>query len=70
MRVQGQTSILRRWLECLGAILAGNAIYYYALAPHLPEAWQHQIFRIDPGLMADFLVCLGVYSLIRLFRGL
>jgi hypothetical protein len=70
MRVQGQVSMLRRWLEYLVAILAGNAIYYFALVPHLSETWQHQLFRIDPGLMADFLVCLGVYSLTRLFRSL
>jgi hypothetical protein len=56
----------RRWLEYLAAILAGNAIYFYALAPHLPGAWQHRIFHIDMGLILDFMTCLLVYGLIRL----
>jgi hypothetical protein len=55
-----------RWLEYLVAILIGNAIYYVSLAPHLPEAFRHQGFQIDGGVLIDFMVCVGVYGLIRL----
>jgi len=56
----------RRWLEYLVAILIGNAIYYFSLAPHLPSSLHHQGFQIDLGAAVDFLVCLAVYGLIRL----
>jgi len=56
----------RRWLEYLVAILLGNAIYYYSLVPHLPEALRHEGFRTDWGAAVDFAVCAGVYGLIRL----
>lgn len=66
----GKTSFLgtslRRWVEYLIAILLGNAIYYFSLQPHLPEVWRHPGARIDLGLGLDFLVCVGVYGLIRL----
>lgn len=55
-----------RWLEYLAAILVGNAIYYLSLAPHLPDIFRHQGFQIDGGVFVDFLVCVGVYGLIRL----
>jgi hypothetical protein len=55
-----------RWLEYLVAILIGNAIYYVSLAPHLPEVFRHQGFQIDGGVLIDFMVCVGVYGLIRL----
>jgi hypothetical protein len=57
---------LRRWLEYLIAILLGNAIYYFSLQPHLPPIWRHPGAKIDLGLFLDFLVCVGVYGLIRL----
>jgi hypothetical protein len=56
----------RRWLEYLVAILLGNAIYYFSLAPHLPGSLRHQGFAIDPGMLLDFVICVGVYGLIRL----
>ena len=56
---------LRRWLEYLGAILLGNAIYYFSLMPHLPAALRHQSFRVDLGVAVDFAVCAAVYGLIR-----
>ena len=55
-----------KWLEYLVAILLGNAIYYFSLSPHLPEALQHQGFQIDGGVLVDFAVCVGVYGLIQL----
>ncbi len=48
------------------AILIGNAIYYLSLAPHLPDAFRHQGFQMDGGVVIDFLVCVTVYGLIRL----
>ncbi len=57
---------LRRWLEYLVAILLGNAIYFWSLVPHLPESLRHQAFRHDWGLALDFVVCVGVFGLIRL----
>jgi len=56
----------RRWLEYLIAILIGNAIYFFSLAPHLPAALRHKTFQIDPGVAVDFAVCVAVYGLIRL----
>jgi len=56
----------RRWLEYLVAILLGNAIYYFSLVPHLPEALRHRLFQVDAGMLLDFCVCAGVYGLIRL----
>jgi hypothetical protein len=60
----------RRWLEYLIAILLGQAIYYFSLVPHLPHSLQHQGFQIDLGMLLDFMVCVGVYGLIRLAASL
>jgi hypothetical protein len=56
----------RRWIEYLAAILVGNAIYYLSLQPHLPDAMRHKLYNADLGLLVDFVVCVGVYGLIRL----
>jgi hypothetical protein len=56
----------RRWLEYLVAILLGNAIYYFSLFPHLPDSLRHHGFAEDWGNLVDFVVCVGVYGLIRL----
>jgi hypothetical protein len=56
----------QKWLEYLIAILIGNVIYYFSLAPHLPESLRHQGFSIDGGVLVDFAVCVGVYGLIQL----
>jgi len=56
----------RRWLEYLVAILLGNAIYYFSLVPHLPDALRHKLYQMDAGMLLDFAVCAGVYGLIRL----
>lgn len=61
---------LRRWLEYLVAILIGQAIYYYSLVPHLPMSFRHQDFRIDLGMLLDFLICVAVYGLIRVAANL
>ncbi len=54
----------RPWVEYLLAILGGN-IVYLLLVPYLPAPLQHQIFRVDLGLGLDFLICAGLYALIR-----
>ncbi|MGB9069641.1 MAG: hypothetical protein WCC21_13815 [Candidatus Acidiferrales bacterium] len=56
----------RRWLEYLIAILLGNAIYFLSLAPHLPASMRHTTLTTDWGTFVDFLVCVGVFGLIRL----
>jgi hypothetical protein len=56
----------RRWIEYLVAILLGNGIYYLSLAPHLPARLQHEVAKIDLGMVVDFSVCVVVYWLIRL----
>jgi hypothetical protein len=56
----------RRWLEYLIAILIGNAIYFLSVAPYLPLALRHKMYRTDLGSVVDFAVCVVVYALIRL----
>ena len=53
--------------ETFLAVLLGNIIYF-AAAPHLPPGMRHEIFRLDSGLLLDFLVCVVVFGLIRLVR--
>lgn len=60
----------RRWLEYLIAILIGEAIYYFSLAPNLPEALRHHGFRADWGTLIDLAVCAAVYGLIRVASSL
>ncbi|MGD0543411.1 MAG: hypothetical protein ABSB65_03280 [Candidatus Acidiferrales bacterium] len=57
---------VRRWMEYTAAILVGNAIYYFSLVPHLPQALRHREFLLDWGSATDFAVCLAVYGVIRL----
>ena len=61
---------LRRWLEYLVAILIGNAIYYFSLVPHLPDSLRHQGFHVDLGMLVDFVICVGVYGLMRVAASL
>lgn len=57
------------WTEYLLAIVCGNLIYFYLIEPFLlPESWHHQPFRMDAGLLLDFLFCLALLFLIRGFR--
>jgi hypothetical protein len=56
----------RRWLEYLIAILLGNAIYYFSLAPNLPESLRIHGFQTNWGTVLDLAVCGAVYWLIRL----
>ena len=56
----------RRWLEYLAATVLGNLIYYFSLEPHLPPELRHNTRYLDMGSLIDFLVCVGVYLLLRL----
>jgi len=49
-------------------VLGGNIIYLF-LEPRLPLAMRHRMFRVDLGLAIDFLICVGVFLLVRMFRG-
>ena len=51
-------------VEALVAVLAGNALFFLVLAPRLPAAWQHRPFRVDRGLLLDFLLCALFYALL------
>ena len=52
-------------VKYLVAIVLGQALYF-ALAPHLPLAAQHQSFKFDLGTVIDFWFCLFVYGVIEL----
>lgn len=56
---------VRQWALTLIAVLGGNALYFWALAPALPARWTHAPFQLDPGLLLDFACCLGVYLALR-----
>ena len=65
---RNQVSTARRWAEYLVAVLGGN-IVYLAIEPGLPTALRHRMFQIDAGLAVDFVICVGLYGVVRLFRG-
>jgi hypothetical protein len=48
-------------LRALAAVISGNTLYFLLLAPRLPEWWRHRPFELDPGLLLDFGICLGIY---------
>jgi hypothetical protein len=55
--------VLKRFTKALVAVLAGAAIYW-VLRPHLPAAAQHQIFRVDLGLVLYGAISTAIYGLI------
>ena len=58
-------SLTRNLLQAVIAVIAGNAIYYAALWPHLPPAARPEVYRLDIGLLVDFWVCLVCFGLIK-----
>jgi hypothetical protein len=64
---QGRISTSRRWAEYLVAVLAGNIAYLF-VEPALPTVMQHRMFRVDLGLAIDFLMCVGIYGVVRFVR--
>jgi hypothetical protein len=57
-----------RWKEALLAVMTGNVIYFLLVEPRLPEKMQHQPFRLDAGLLIDFLLCAAVFVIILRVR--
>ena len=55
------------FFQSLAAVLAGNLLYFFLLAPHLPPPSQHGSFRLDLGLVIDFWICLVIYGVIQFF---
>jgi hypothetical protein len=47
------------------AVVAGNLIYL-VVEPHLPPRGQHQLYKLDWGLVVDFWICLVCYGLVRM----
>jgi hypothetical protein len=66
-RAPARVSKARQWGEYVLAILAGN-ILYLLIEPQLPTALHHRLFRVDAGVMVDFLLCVLIYGGIRLAR--
>lgn len=62
-------SLTRNLLEAVIAVIAGNAIYFLALWPYLPEHARHQIYRLDLGLLIDFWLCAACFGAIKLVSG-
>jgi len=60
-------SVLSGLGETFFAVVLGNIIYFW-VAPYLPRELQHELFHPDAGLLLDFLVCAGVFGLVRLVR--
>ena len=56
--------MMHDWMRMLLAILLGNLIYF-AADPWLPDAVQHNLYRLDAGLILDFGICAGIYVLLR-----
>jgi hypothetical protein len=61
-------STSRRWAEYLVSVLAGNIAYLF-IEPQLPSVMRHRMFRVDLGLGIDFMMCVAIYGLVRLVRG-
>ncbi len=59
---------MKNFLDALVAVLAGNAIYYYLLMPHLPDAARHGLFKGDWGLLVDFAVCTMIFAFVKYTR--
>lgn len=58
---------MRNWLRALAAVLLGNLIYFAALMRVLPPWLRHVPFRIDAGLLLDFVLCAAIYLLLGRF---
>jgi len=53
--------VLRRLLKQTIAVVVGNVLYLFVLAPHLPVAGRHHIGRLDLGSIVDFWICVVMY---------
>jgi len=59
------STMARRWIESLLAVVAGNALYFLVLMPRLPAWLVHEPFKLDAGLALDFVLCAALYLLAR-----
>ena len=59
-------SLTRNLLEAAIGVIAGNAIYFLVLWPHLPAHARHEVYRLDLGLVVDFWLCAACFGLIKL----
>ena len=55
------------WGDSLAAVVAGNVVYFLIM-PLLPASLRHELFRLDPGLFLDFLLCGAALVVIRRLR--
>jgi hypothetical protein len=58
-----------KYLRMLIAILLGNAIYFGSF-PVLPEGLKHAPYKMDAGLLFDFLICVFLYLMINALTAL
>jgi hypothetical protein len=58
--------VLRRLLKQTIAVVVGNVLYLFVLAPHLPVAGRHHIGRLDLGSIVDFWICVVMYGIVEL----
>jgi len=56
--------VLHRYWKTLLAVVAGNFLYFAALAPYLPPAARHRRGQFAWGLVGDFWTCLVVHGLL------
>jgi hypothetical protein len=56
--------MIRNWMKMLLAILAGNLVYF-ALYRFWPSYLRHRLYAMDPGLIFDLTICIGIYLIIR-----
>ena len=63
--IKSQT--LKKFLDALVAVLAGNAIYFL-LMPYLPAVARHALFKEDWGLLVDFSICTAIFAAVKYTR--
>ena len=63
---RSRKTLTRNLVEAVLAVIAGNAVYFLVLWPHLPEHARHQVYRLDLGLLVDFWVCAACFGVVKL----
>ena len=59
---------MKKFVQALIAVLAGNAAYFFLL-PHLPFPARHVPFHTDLGLLVDACFCLVALAVTKLLSG-
>ncbi len=62
-------SVARSLIEAVIAVVAGNALYFLVLWPHLPERAHHDVYKLDLGLLVDFWICAACFGVVKLIGG-